>query len=152
MTAHRFRFAPLLDYAEQREDEQAALLASAFHAESAAFEMLQMLVSERERQLVLLETRDRPFSPEERQSAIAYIEHLAAQAVAQQQEVAALHDQTEAQRAALMELAREKQSLEHLRDRDASLAAETEERREASQLDDLNMGRHIRRGGGQGGV
>ncbi len=152
MTAHRFRFAPLLDYAEQREDEQAGLLATALHAEASAFETLQMLVAEREQQLALLEAGDRPFSPEERQSAITYIEHLAVQAVAQQQTVAALHEQTETQRVALMDLAREKQSLEHLRDRDASLAAETEERREARQLDDLNMGRHIRRSGGQGGV
>ncbi|MEX2374716.1 MAG: flagellar export protein FliJ [Dehalococcoidia bacterium] len=150
MTTYRFRFAPLLDYAEQREDEQAGVLAAASRAEAAAFETLQMLVTERERQIGLLETGGGLLSPDGRQLAIAYIEHLAAQAVAQQQTVVALHEQTEVQRAALMDLAREKQSLEHLRDRDASIAAEAEGRREARQLDDLNMSRHIRRAGGRG--
>lgn len=152
MTAHPFRFAPLLDYAEQREDRQAGVLAVAMQAEAAAFELLQLIVAEHEQQLALLDAADGPFRPEERQSAIAYIEHLAARAAAQQQAVAALHEETEMQRASLLELAREKQSLEHIRDRDASLAAEAEAQREERQIDDLNMGRHIRRAGGQGGV
>jgi flagellar export protein FliJ len=145
MAVRRFRFAPLLDHAEQREDEQSGVLAQALRAEAAASETLQMLIAEREQQLARLDADRGPFSPEERAAALGYIDHLGRMAEEQQRTVAALHEQTEAERAALLALSREKQSLERLRDRDALVAAEAEARREASQADDLNMGRHIRR-------
>lgn len=145
MAVRRFRFAPLLDHAEQREDEQSGVLALALRAEADAAETLQMLVDEREQQLARLEAPRGLFSPEERAAALGYIDHLGRMAEEQQRAVAELQEQVEAERAALLALSREKQSLERLRDRDALVAAEAEARREASQVDDLNMGRHIRR-------
>ncbi|MEX2032529.1 MAG: flagellar FliJ family protein, partial [Dehalococcoidia bacterium] len=50
-----------------------------------------------------------------------------------------------AARDALLEVVKERRSFEHLRDQDEATAAEIEDRREASQVDDLNMGRHNRR-------
>jgi flagellar export protein FliJ len=139
-----FRFAPLLEWAEQREDQQSVVLAAALRAEQAAFETLQMLVDERERQLALIDNGSARIDPDERQAAVTYVEHLDRCIAGQQAAVAEAHERTEAERAVLVEIAQEKRSLEHLRERDEARALEEAERREASAVDDLNMVRHAR--------
>jgi len=151
MSGHAFRFAPLLEWAEQREDQQAVVLAAAVRSEEEASATLEMLLAERERQIALIEggpadsiSGANRIDPEARQAAVVYLEYLERCIAAQQDAVAEAHARAEAERATLVEISQEKRSLEHLRERDEARAFDEAERREANTINDLNMSRHAR--------
>lgn len=143
MTSRAFRFQPLLDWAEQREERQVLVLAQALHEEQAALAALDALSQQREDELVQVSAASR-VDPAQRQVAEAYLQRLGAQIEAQRTEVEEARGRVELARAALVELEQEKQSLDRLREQDEQRATEELDRREANVVDDLNMTRHAR--------
>jgi len=143
VSARPFRFEPLLDFAERREEQQMLVLASVLLEEQRATTVLATLAAEREAELTRRSTEAR-VAPEQRQVADAYLDRLGMQIDAQRGALAEVHDRVAQARAALIEIEREKQSLEHLREQDEATALDAANRREASAVDDLNMTRHGR--------
>lgn len=144
MSARPFRFEPLLNLAEQREEQQTLVLAAVAGEERAARTVLAALETERERAYARFAASNSPVDAGEVLATIAYADRLTRE-IAEQQAVleAVLARVTEA-RDVLMEAVRERRSFEHLRDQDEAIATEREDRREASAVDDLNMTRHAR--------
>jgi flagellar export protein FliJ len=140
-----FRFEPLLELVERREDEQTQVLASLSAEEHTAREQLRLLEVERERAFAQFATPSGPIDADQYRSAIAYAELLTERITTQQTAVDEAVARVTAARDSLLEVVKERRSFEHLRDQDEAAAAEIEDRREASQVDDLNMGRHNRR-------
>lgn len=140
-----FRFAPLLDLAEQREEQQTLDLASAVGVERAAQLELARLDAEREHQWVQFGTAAGPMDAEQYRAALAYIERLTERIAEQQRVLVEAQDRVAEARDALLETVKERRSLEHLKDRDHATATREEDRREAGRQDDLNMSRHARR-------
>lgn len=151
MSARDFRFQPLLDWAEQREEQQMLVLATVLAEEQAARAALDGLVRAREDELVRL-SATRGVDPHERQAAETYLLRLQSAIEAQRGAVEEARGRADQARATLVELEQEKQSLERLRERDEHAALEEQNRREASAVDDLNMARHARRPDGSRGV
>ncbi|MGE3962141.1 MAG: flagellar export protein FliJ [Dehalococcoidia bacterium] len=149
MSARPFRFEPLLHWAEQREEQQMLVLATALAEEQEALGVLEALAAERERELARM-TAEARVDPEQRQVAEAYLLRLADRIDAQRGALEEVRGRVEAARGALIELEQEKQSLERLRENDEQQALEAQNRREASVVDDLNMTRHTRRAGSNG--
>lgn len=143
MTPRSFRFQPLLDWAEQREERQVLVLAQTLHEEQAALVALDALSQQREDELVRLSASSR-VDPEQRQIAEAYLQRLGAQIEAQRTVVEDVRGRVELARTALVELEQEKQSLDRLREQDEQRALAELDRREANVVDDLNMTRHAR--------
>lgn len=151
MSGKPFRFEPLLDWAEQREDQQMLVLAAVLLEEQTAISTLDALADEREIALAQMSTLTR-FDPEQRQAAEVYLQRMAQQIEAQRGVLEEVRGRVDVARSALIDLEREKQSLERLRDNDEAQALDEANRREASTVDDLNMTRHVRRtqGGSSG--
>lgn len=145
MTKQSFRFEPLLDWAEQREEQETRALAAVASEEEAARLALEALEREREREWSQFAGRNAPFDAEAYRAAVAYVQLLSERIQAQQAALAEVRARVAVARDVLLETLKEKQSFEHLRDRDAAEAAREEGRREAGRQDDLNMTRHVRR-------
>lgn len=145
MSARPFRFEPLLNFAERQEEQQMLVLARALVDEQSAAAALAALVDEREAELTR-RSADLLVDPEQRQAAEAYLDRLGSQIDAQRGVLAEARDRVGLAREGLLDLEREKQSLERLREQDEARAVDEANRREASVVDDLNMTRHIRRG------
>lgn len=143
MSARPFRFEPLLNFAERQEEQQMLVLANALHEEQAATAALAALVEQRETEFSR-QSVDRLVDPDERQAVEAYLDRLGAQIDAQRGVLAEARDRVSRARDGLIELEREKQSLERLREQDEAQALDEANRREASIVDDLNMTRHVR--------
>ncbi len=143
MSAKPFRFEPLLNFAEQQEEQQMLVLANALLEEQTATAALAALVDEREAEFSRRSAGTR-VDPDQRQAVEAYLERLGAQIDAQRGVLAEARDRVGIARDGLIELEREKQSLERLREQDEALALDAANRREASIVDDLNMTRHVR--------
>lgn len=148
MSSKPFRFEPLLNWAEQREEQQMLVLASVLFEEQAAQSRLDAMADEREAELAAMASAER-LDPEHRQLAEAYLLRLAEQIEQQRGVLEEARARVAAARAALAELEQEKQSLERLREKDEAQAHEEQSRREANVVDDLNMTRHVRRGMGR---
>lgn len=142
--AQPFRFEPLLDWAGQREEQETRALAAVAREEQAARDALVVLEREREHEWAQFAGRNAPFDTEAYRVAVAYVQLLTERIEAQQAVLADAQARMAAARDVLLETMKEKQSFEHLRDRDAADAAREEGRREASRQDDLNMTRHVR--------
>lgn len=151
MSNHPFRFQPLLNWAEQREEQQMVVLATALQAEQAALATLEALVRHRDEQLALASEVTR-VDPQERQASETYLLHVTAQIEAQRGVVQEARGEVDLARAGLIDIEQEKQSFERLREQDEQQVAEALGRREASAVDDLNMTRHARRGAQDRGV
>jgi flagellar export protein FliJ len=152
MARQTFRFEPLLDWAEQREDQQMRELATLADQERALRQVLLDLERQREREWATLASRNAPFDNESHRVAVSYIQHLTERIELQGEAVQHAHQRVAEARDLLLETLKEKRSLEHLRERDEAEAAREEGRREASRVDDLNMSRHARRSApGEGG-
>jgi len=145
VSARPFRFEPLLNLAEQREEQQTLALASVAAEERAASEALAALEAERERAYARFASSAAPVDASEYLATIAYADRLSREIEAQREVLAAAAVRVAEARGALMEVVRERRSFEHLRDQDEAAALQEEERREASTVDDLNMTRHARR-------
>jgi len=143
VSAKPFRFEPLLDFAERREEQQMLVLASVLLEEQSATTVLATLTATREAELTRRASEVR-VDPEQRQAADAYLDHLGVQIDAQRGALAEVRERVDRARAGLIEIEREKQSLERLREQDAAQALDAANRREASTVDDLNMTRHAR--------
>lgn len=140
-----FRFEPLLDLAEQREDEQTQVLSALSARERAAREELRLLEVEREQAFDQFASPTGPIDAEQYRAALAYAELLTERIAAQEAVIDEAVRAVSEARNALLEVVKERRSFEHLRDQDEAAAAEVADRREASQVDDLNMARHNRR-------
>ena len=144
MSARTFRFEPLLNWAEQREEQQMLVLASVLMEEQQALDALEALVRERETELARMAAAG-SVDPEQRQIGEVYLLRLAERIDAQRGVLEEVRGRVDEARGALIELEQEKQSLERLRENDEQQALEKQNRREASVVDDLNMTRHVRR-------
>ncbi len=144
MTARPFRFEPLLNLAEQREEQQTLALAAVTAEERAARDALAALERERERAYAQFAASDGPLDAEQHLAVVAYAGRLTREIEEQQAVLAEVGERVARERDALMEVVRERRSFEHLRDQDEAVAAQEEGRREASAVDDLNMARHAR--------
>lgn len=143
MSARPFRFEPLLNFAERQEEQQMLVLANALHEEQTATAHLAALVEQREAEFTR-QSVDTLVDPDQRQAVEAYLDRLGAQIDAQRGVLAEARDRVGQAREGLIELEREKQSLERLREQDEAQALDEANRREASIVDDLNMTRHVR--------
>lgn len=153
MSNAAFRFQPLLDLAEQREEQQMLALAAVAQAEASAQAALDVLRGEREQQLAALEADGGAVDPAARQAAIAYVEHLDQRIAEQAAVVAETQRRVDVERSVLVEIVQERRSFDRLRERDAAQAAEEAGRLEANVVDELTMARHARRvQGGKGAV
>ncbi len=152
VSARPFRFEPLLNWAEQREEQQMLALASVLMEEQQALAVLDALAAEREAELARMASGG-SVDPEQRQLAEAFLQRLGQQIDAQRGVLEEVRGRVDQARAALIDLEQEKQSLERLREHDEQDALERQNRREAGMVDDLNMTRHARRtlGGGVAG-
>lgn len=144
MSDRPFRFEPLLNLAEQREEQQTLVLATVMAEEQAARATLVALEAEREQAYAQFARPDGPIDAEQYLAAIAYAERLGREMEAQREVIADAAQRVAEARDALMEVVRERRSFEHLKDQDEAAAAQEEGRREASAQDDLNMTRHAR--------
>lgn len=144
MSTQPFRFQPLLNWAEQREEQQMLVLANALHEEQSAVATLDALVRQREGELAVASEATH-VDPYQRLAAEAYLLRLESQIEAQRGVVMEARGRVDLARVALIDLEQEKQSLERLREQDEQRALEEQNRREASVTDDLNMTRHVRR-------
>ncbi|MEX2031945.1 MAG: hypothetical protein WEA81_03660, partial [Dehalococcoidia bacterium] len=79
-----FRFEPLLELVEQREDEQTQVLASLSTEEHAAREQLRLLEVERERAFAQFAEPSGPIDADQYRAAIAYAELLTERIATQQ--------------------------------------------------------------------
>ncbi len=143
MSTKPFRFEPLLDFAERREEQPMLVLAGVLLEEQRVATVLETFTEEREAELTR-RTTEVGVDPEQRRAADVYLEWLGAQIDAQRGVLAEVRERVAEARAGLIEIEREKQSLEHLREQDAATALDAANRREASAVDDLNMTRHGR--------
>jgi len=147
VSAKPFRFEPLLNWAEQRQEQQMLVLATVLLEEQTAISTLDALADEREAALAQLSTLTR-FDPEQRQAAEAYLQRMAQRIEAQRGVLEEVRGRVDVARAALIDREQEKQSLERIRENDEAQALDAANRREASTVDDLNMTRHVRRAQG----
>ncbi len=142
-----FRLQSLLDYRRQLEEERTRMLAEATQAESEARLALDARRSERDAQAqaiadgALAGSFDAPTYVQ----SLAYLDALDLSIRRQVEVLAAARTRVSADRERLVEVLKEKQSLERLRDRQAAEAALEDGRREARDVDDLNTGRYVRR-------
>lgn len=139
-----FRFEPILGWVEQREEEESRRLAAVAREEREARDALEALEREREREWARFAAGNAPFDAETYRVALAYIEHLTEHIDAQQVTVEEARTRVAAARDVLLETVKERQSYEHLRDRHAADQAREENRREASQQDDITTSRYVR--------
>lgn len=140
-----FRFESLLELAEQREDEQTQVLSALSAQERAAREALHLLEVEREQAFAQFADPTGRIDADQYRAALAYAELLTERIASQGVVVDEAVRQVAEARNALLEVVKERRSFEHLRDQDEATATELADRREASQVDDLNMARHNRR-------
>lgn len=140
-----FRFESLLDLAEQREDEQTQVLSTLSGRERAAREELRLLEIEREQAFEQFADPTGPIDADQHRAALAYAELLTERIAAQEAVIEEAVREVAEARSALLEVVKERRSFEHLRDQDEAAATEIADRREANQVDDLNMARHNRR-------
>jgi flagellar FliJ protein len=146
-----FRLQPLLDHTEQREERKTRELAALAAEARLAQEALETLHQEREERLRALEaTRGRGFDAMAYERAVQYLEHLAYSIDRQ----SALLDEVTARvlgsRDELLEILREKRSLERLREHREADEALEEGRREARTVDDMTSARYARRASAEG--
>lgn len=145
-----FRFEPLLDRVQQREDEQTRVLAALAHEEQALRNVLAALEQEREIEWARFADRDGPLDAERHRVAMAYVQQLTERIETQRAAIEMARGRVAEARDALLEILKEKRSLERLREQDTAAAAIEEGRREANRVDDLNMTRHGRHGADAG--
>lgn len=144
-----FRFETLLDFARQREEQQTLELAAYSSDERRLRETVASLQEQQEQQTRALAEQASAglFDPDEYRSARAYLDRILEEI---EQQSAALDEASQRvveSRDRLLEVLKEKRSLERLRERDDAAAAVEESRREAGRADDQNTARYARRAG-----
>lgn len=149
MTGYEFRFQPLLEHTEQREERKTLELAALTAEERLARDALATLRAELERQLRDIEaTYGDAFDPRQYQQAVAYLDHLAHSIDRQSALLAEVSGRVLESRDQLLDILREKRSLERLREREATEEALEDDRREARTVDEMTTARFARRTAG----
>jgi flagellar protein FliJ len=148
MPRRNFRLQTLLNHKQQIEEQHTVELARLAGEEQRARDELELLRAEERKQLAALAelVRKGAVDTHKYATASAYIERLGAAIAEQIEAVQALAQAAETQRDELVDVMKERRSLERLRDRQQAEAAVEESRREGRQVDDLTSSRYARRG------
>lgn len=148
MRGRPFRLQTLLNHKQQIEEQHTVELARLAGEEQRAREELELLRAEERKQIAALAelVRQGAVDTHRYATAAAYIERLEAAIAEQIEAVQSAAQVAEAQREELVDVMKERRSLERLRDRQQAEAAVEESRREGRQVDDLTSSRYARRG------
>ncbi len=139
----RFRLQQVLNYRERVEGIAQQELATLEQQRQLALETLQLQEQQAVRQrtsLAALRTHG-ALDPPELERATAYLGSVRAAIEAQRERIAELEQHIALSRDALIEAARERRTLEQLKEREGEAAQLAEQRREARELDELVMQR-----------
>ena len=142
----RFRLQSVLEYREQREQEQRGIAALARNAEAAAERQLTTTQTHLQaEQAAGLRLTHGLVDVDGAELGQAYREALERRLSDQAAALAVERSNRDAAEAELLERRRDRRGLEKLQERHAAAQAEAERRQEAMVIDDLTMGRAARR-------
>lgn len=149
--AKEFRLQSLLDYAEQREERKTLELAAIAAEARLARDALAMLREQQEQSVQALEGAcGGVLDPVVQTQAARYLDHLAHSIGQQSLLLEEVTQRVLASRDELLEVLREKRSLERLRERREAADAIEDGRREGRAADEMTGARHARRARAEG--
>lgn len=141
-----FRLQVLLDHKQQLEEQQMLVLSEREAERRRAIEVLDMLRVAEDEQMRHLDVlaRDTRLDPFQQRDAVAYLGRIERSIVAQGAVIAEAEIAVAEARDALVELLKEKRSLERLRERHVTEVTLEEGRRESRVVDEITSARYVR--------
>ncbi len=142
-----FRLEQVLEFRRRQEERKHLELKVLSEEERRLFGQLADLRAKEDQQLLTLAERSRsgPIEPTEFDAALAYLDAIEGSIDEQIDIVAQVQAKVLESREALIDILRDKQALEHLKQRQAEAATQEEGRRESKASDDMTSARFVRR-------
>lgn len=142
-----FRLQALLEHKQQQEERQMLVLAAHDHERRCACDVLDTLREAEAAQMRHLDglSRATRIDAEQHRDAVSYLGRIEASIVLQRDVIAEAEARVQESRDALVEILKEKRSLERLREQHVMDTEREEGRREAGEMDEITSARYVRR-------